>query len=264
MWSEKYSRKMDRSIPIRKVRRKLKFIDAVWEKRNLGVSCVEIEIGRRDSATEVINAIRSRQEQYQVIKLAPGRPDLMFVIQDEGFRYMETMVELGRRFDGPPETPEICKGYVKDIGYHYANALETEHVFSEMKKGEIFTTDRIALDPVFSREMAGKRYALWMYDVLTSGRASLAIISYQQKDIGFDIHLNKDRYCELLLGGYFKEYHGCGYGFAGEYVTINRAYEEGARAVRTHVSSNNLYALKMHMLFGLRICSLAYVFIKHK
>ncbi len=241
----------------------MKIIEAVWEKRNLGVSCAEIEVGKTDTVSEVVDELGKRTEQYLVVKAPPGRTDLSFAIQNEGFRYIETMFELGCMFKDRPETPEICRRYVKDIGYHRASESETEHVFNEIRKGEIFSTDRISLDPAFSKQLAGKRYALWMEDVLSKGNATLSITSYQQEDIGFDIHVNKGRYFELLLGGYFTEYHGCGFGFAGEYVTINAAYADGAREIKTHVSSNNPYALRMHMLFGLQMRSLTDVYVKH-
>lgn len=241
----------------------MKIIDAVWEKRNLGVSCVEMEVGKADAVSEVVNELRKRTEQYQVVKAAPGRPDMAFAIQDEGFRYIETLFETTRRFKGKPETPEICKKYERNISYRFANNSEIERVLDEIRIGEIFSTDRIALDPKFSRQLAGQRYAFWMEDVFTRGNASMVISNYLGDDIGFDIHIDKGKYCEMVLGGLFSEYKDCGLGFANTYCGINAAYEEGARVIKSHVSSNNYAAYRLHMLFGMQVRSMEDVFIKH-
>lgn len=242
----------------------MKIIDAVWEKRNLGVTCAEIEVGKTDSVSEVVDALRQRTEQYQVVKLAPGRADLAFAIQNEGFRYIETLFETVCRLDEKPKTPKVFKTFEENASYHYANAFEVERVLNEIKKGDIFTTDRIALDPFFSKQLAGRRYAMWMEDVLSRGNASMLIDCFQHENVGFSIHINKGRYYDMLLGGLFSEYLQSGFGPLLSYCSTNAIYEEGARKAISHVSSNNFEMLKIHMLYNGYIRSLKDVYIKHQ
>lgn len=242
----------------------MKIIDAVWEKRNLGVTCVEIEIEKSDGISQVIDVLRARNEQYQVVKMATGRPDMAFALQDEGFRYIETLIETGRRFRGRPETPELCRRFEKDISYHYANDAEMARVIAEIRKGDIFATDRISLDPAFSKALAGRRYALWMQDLLAGGKASMVISCYRNEAIGFSIHHNRGSYYDMVLGGLLPEYLDSGYGFVNSYCGINAVYEEGAKVIRSHVSSNNVTILKLHLMFGMQVKSLSDVFIRHR
>lgn len=241
----------------------MKIIDAVWEKRNLGVSCVEIEIEKNDNAKSVIEEIRKRTERYQVIKNCIGRTDISIAVQNEGFYYIETLFETGRKLNGRPEPPEICKPFVKNIDYHIATDSEEQHVLEEINRGDIFSTDRIALDPEFSRQLAGRRYALWMKDVLSDNRAYMVISSYKGENIGFNIYVDKGSYYDMLLGGLFYDWLESGLGFVNSYSGIMSAYEQGARRLKSHVSSNNFTMLKLHLLFGLHIHSMTSNYIKH-
>lgn len=241
----------------------MQIVEASWEKRNLGVSCVEIEIRKTDEVSDVIKEIRNRTEQYQVIKSPVGRTDMAFAIQKEGFSYIETMFETTRRLVERPVPPEICEPFIKNIDYHIASNAEVKPVLDEINKGSIFTTDRIALDPYFSKQLAGRRYALWMEDVLKDKRASMIISSYKGENIGFSIHIDKGSFYDMVLGGLFHDWLESGLGFVNSYCGIMAAYEQGAKRLKSHVSSNNFTMLKLHLLFGLQISSMTDNYIKH-
>ena len=72
----------------------MKIIEAVWEQRNLGVTCAEIEISASDTSNAVRNAVLSRHEQYLVAKVSPANTEVMFALQNMGFTYIETLFEV--------------------------------------------------------------------------------------------------------------------------------------------------------------------------
>ena len=150
------------------------------------------------------------------------------------------------------------------MNYHTATDDQLRQVLNTIREGDVFTTDRIALDPFFSSKLAGRRYALWMNDVLKDKHASMILISYKGVDIGFSVHVNKGNHYEMLLGGLFPEYLQSGLGLILSYGGLVAAYEEGARRVRSHVSSNNPSMFKQHLLCGMGIKSMTHNYIRHK
>ena len=79
----------------------MKVIDAVWEKRNLKVDTVEVEIELDDSLdgiTEVLETVE-RKYQYIVVKVPVRRADIMHLLYGERYEYVEDMVFFTRMID---------------------------------------------------------------------------------------------------------------------------------------------------------------------
>lgn len=248
---------------IRRVIFLMRVVEAIWEKRNLGVSCVEIEIGKRDSIQDLFDVIGSRNEQYMVAKVIAGRTDVFFALQERGFSYIETLFETSIAFSDRPKVPDICKNLVKDVSYHIANDEEERYVLDEIRKGTIFSTDRISVDPYFNEKLAGQRYAYWMQDVMNSGNAYMFITDYCGEPVGFNIYIDKKNYFDAVLGGLFTPYLDSGLGFANSYCGQNASYDIGARKIISHVSSNNNVMFQLHLLFGMKVKKITNTFVRH-
>jgi len=67
----------------------------------------------------------------------------------------------------------------------------------------------------------------------------------------------------MLLGGLFHDWLESGLGFVNSYSGIMVAYEQGARKLKSHVSSNNFTMLRLHMLFGMQVRSMTDNYIRH-
>ncbi len=241
----------------------MKIVEATWEKRNLGVSCLELEAEKKDLVTEILSVLGGREEQYQVVKVASGRVDIALALQEIGFRYIETLFETGVVLKDRPIVPDVCRDLIKYTDYHTATDEEEKEVIRLIKTGNIFTTDRIALDPAFSIELAGQRYAYWMEDLMLSGKATMFITEYQGDKIGFNINVDRGSYYDAVLGGLFPEYLGSGLGFANSWSGMNATYNLGARKIISHVSSNNYPILQLHLMFGMKIRKVTSTFVKH-
>jgi hypothetical protein len=242
----------------------MKIIEAVWEQRNLGVTCAEIEISASDTSNAVRNAVLSRHEQYLVAKVSPANTEVMFALQNMGFTYIETLFEVVYRIGKEKPMPEICRPFADDVGYHIADKAETERILEFVASGSLFSTDRIALDPYFSRKAAGQRYAYWMQDVLFSGKAVLLLCDYCGKSIGFTVAADKGSFLDMILGGAFPDTIGSGLGVVNAYCGLLYTYETGKKKVVSHVSSNNFQMFKIDIQLGNQVRTLTNNFILHQ
>ena len=132
----------------------MRTVEAKWEKRNVGIECFEIEIGKNDTVDEVLSTIQSRTERYFVAKVLAGRADILLALQAEGFQFIETNIQTEIDLSERPVPPSICAHLIKNAGYHIGNDQEISRAIDEIRAGHIFATDKVALDPFFSQKIA--------------------------------------------------------------------------------------------------------------
>ena len=72
----------------------MKIIDAVWEKKNLGVTAAEILIEGGDNIKEIMSALTDIDKQYVVCKVISGFNEATSVVQDLGYKYIEDQIEV--------------------------------------------------------------------------------------------------------------------------------------------------------------------------
>ena len=76
------------------MRANLKVVDAFWEKRNLGVCCNEIEIEPGDETNFLKRELPLNEAEYTVVKVPSNKFDVMFLLQDLGYTYVESSINL--------------------------------------------------------------------------------------------------------------------------------------------------------------------------
>lgn len=241
----------------------MRLIEAVWEQRNLGVTCAEANVDAADLAEDVIRQLLARPEQYLVVRVPHSRPDLLLSLQQNGFTYIETMLQTEITMKQPVPMPAKCEGLRKYIRWRTADAEETAAIIETVRAGNIFSTDRIALDPYFSPALAGRRYAFWLEDLAAAGKTAFLLSQYDGRDIGFNAVTDKGSYFDGVLGGLFPEYLGSGLGFANAYCSYAGSYDLGARRMISHVSANNFSMLQLHLMFGMRVTDVKSCLIRH-
>lgn len=242
----------------------MKEINAVWEKRNLGVSCTELEFTRGDTVDCVPELSRAQTSEYLVAKVPVGMSELGYALQAEGFAYAETNFRLTKTLSALPELPELYRRYAPRISYHPANPSGQMRILDKIAGGGIFTTDKVACDPFFSPALSGRRYALWTKDLLEQGIGRAFLLCYREQEVGFCVNVRKDGFYDAFLGGLFPEAQDTGLGFATIYANLHSIYLAGGRKVVTGVSSNNPSILRLHMLYGFTIGEMAAIYIKHQ
>lgn len=238
----------------------LKVINAVWEKRNLGVDCHEIKIEISDTIDYIKNELPKNETQYTVVKVPSNRCDLNFLLQELGYKYIESSIHLTHDLKNINLNP-IQQRILNSIGYETMDKFDIDKLFCEIEKG-IFTTDRIYVDPYFTHEQAANRYVNWISDELDKG-CEIFKLTYKNDSIGFFTFKNiGNSTCYPFLSGMYKDYlnSGLGASLAMKYLLeAKKIY----RSISTFISSNNASNLHIHTLIGFVIKDINCIYVKH-
>ena len=240
----------------------MKIIDAYWEKRNLGVSAIEIIIEPNDKIN-IINEITPLFSSvgYCVVKVPPTRVDFIAKITNSGFLFIETQINIEHDLK-MIDLPDPFSRFNCELTYEQMDEQCFEILLDELEQ-DIFDTDRIALDKNFPQGTSAKRYANWITDEFSRGTEIYNIVQGIHKIGFFSLQKKSENMYSLPLGGLYKSYKASGLGFAIAQKPLEIAFARGARKVVTSNSSNNLGSLKCHLLCGFSIASFLYVFVKH-
>lgn len=233
-----------------------------WEKRNLGVESCAFYIKKDENATECMKDLEKYQHQYQVMYIQWGNAAALKEAQKHGFIMTEMNLHLQKKLD-TEQMPSIYKRYEPYLTYAIAFKDEQEQILQVIREGNIFNTDRVAKDPCFGVECAGRRYAYWAKDALNNN-AVLILMKYKGKTVSFELVTEKgEGTIDALLAGVLPEFRTSGLGFAELYLLSKWAQDEGYQRVVTNLSSNNLPILRLHELFGYNVDDMSYVLVKH-
>lgn len=251
----------------------MKCIDAEWEVRNLGVKTIELSVERKDtdlSPKDFLNTIENFRLQYDakyvVIKADTRYSSISLELQKSGFWLIENQIGLrAARRDVLKAVEDFKKNFADGVSYRVANETDKQLILAEIEKN-MFTTDRIALDPHFGLEIANRRYAFWLQDEINRG-TGLYVFLFNGEACGFFLHksdLEKNAVNDLLGGcfNFFKSKHNASGGmmfYSGRLSFL----DSGRKVHKTFVSSNNLGSLNLHLALGSKIIEIKNVFVKH-
>ncbi len=243
----------------------MRIIDAYWEKRNLGVDVKEVICSETDTVEELKETLLQIDTPYSVVKVPSGCVPFLLAAQQCGY----SLIEASISYEGSIKTicpPRVFGHFTPHVSIRTASRDLVEKALVEMESGKIFTTDRIALDPAFSREMAGKRYANWCRDVMESG-AEMEIAYYKEAPVAFNVSCEKnDRPGAFvgLMGGVFSSFLDKGMGFLLVHCEMEACMKNGGKWCIGTTSSNNISSLRLHLRYGFDITGTQYVLIRHQ
>ena len=238
----------------------MKIVDAVWEKRNLGVSTFEITIENEDSLTDVENAVSDLACDYTVVKLSAQRNEFLPFLQMKGYIFIEDMIHLEHDLSVIPMNPIVKRLYDR-TSFRRMNNDDFIQLKEEILKG-MFDTDRISLDKNFDSGASAKRYLNWTEDLKDKG-ALFYVITYGKDSAGFVVLDTKDNISyNSVLGGGYEKFKKTGIGIIQKEQEITR--ELGGKRVTTSVSSNNVGQFRALIMNGYKPYAVDHVLIKHK
>ena len=240
----------------------MKVIDAVWEKRNLKVDTVEVEIELDDSSDEITEVLETveRKYQYIVVKVPVRRADIMHLLYCEQYEYVEDMAFFIHNLQEVQRTKVMQRMY-NAVSVRACSDHDIEEIYKEIRKG-IFSTDRISLDSHFSEEIAAERYINWARDEVMRGTRMYNYV-YKDENIGFFAlrEIEKGVYISFL-GGIFKKYRASG---IGAVVKVPETVAKlGGKKLYTEASLNNPSQIKNLILNGYTLEKTRHVYVKHK
>lgn len=240
----------------------MRVIDAVWERRNMGISCVEINVERGESAQELESVLATIIADYIVVKIPTCKMELSEMLTQKGFCFTETIFSLEKQLGKcPPHGAEREKG--NRMTYCLNLDESKKRVIDEIRMG-MYTTDRISIDKHFTSKQTADRYIGMLGDELCRG-AELMEYCFDGKPFGFSCfrQVAAGRYYQALTGLY-SIYRGKGLGFALAYLPECELLKRGAEKLTTGVSTNNEASLKVHLRNGFLPIETTYVYVRHK
>ena len=238
---------------------KMKIIDSIWEKENLGVTSKEVVVDLEDSIEDVKNILTSINEQYIVVKLPAGINGIVNLVQEQGFKYIEDMISVEHDLH-EVKRDRILQRLYDSLNYREMLREDVEPMLSEIENG-MFSNDRISNDPFFSRELSARRYKNWVVNMLGNGAIPYVML-YKGEPSGFIILTTKDRIVyNSVLGGAYQKFRKTGLGMVQKEQEIVKSL--GGKFVSTNVSSNNVNQCKALLANGYTIRNINHVFVKH-
>lgn len=240
----------------------MKIVDAFWEKRNLGVNCKEITFEVNDTVDTLKAAIINNSANYMVVKIPTDRPELLFKLPEWGFSFVECILRMEHDLKNI-QLPKIWERLNNDIRYYPMNEIDMEQLFREIENG-LFSTDRICIDPYFSKKVAARRYINWIKDEMRMG-SDVYKICFKEEAIGFFTfkETENDIYFPFLAGLYTK-YLNSGMGFAINLKALEEAIARKGRKIYGYISTNNPSVVKIQYTLGYTLTNIQYVFIRHE
>lgn len=240
----------------------MRIIDANWEERNLGVTCYEFHMEVKDDIKYLKETYDGLVEkQYMVARIPSSKYEFVDYFQKQGYRFIESAVTLEHDLQNiniPKRILRICDKCTWELMKEEELSQLSEEVYKN-----IFKTDRIYVDPMFTRQQAAQRYDFWIKDLIRAGSIPYKVI-YAGETVGF--FLNKEITANVydgLLAATYSAYEGSGMGYCIQYAGIKSAIERGADKYIGHVSANNPEVLKVLLSIGFSIKTIEYIFIKH-
>ena len=237
----------------------MKIIEAVWEKRNLGVTTYEVGIDFDDDVS-CMDEIKQLDYEYMVVKVSANNVAVVDEIQEMGFRYIEDMIQVEHNLH------EVERGRIEQrlydaCSYRKMTDDDIEQLRNEIKAG-MFRDDRISRDKHFGIQVSAIRYLNWLNDLIDR-KAMPYAIRYKDDNIGFIILNSKDgiTYSSVLGGGYEK-YRRSGLGIVKKEMEITK--QLGGKRLISAVSANNPGQVRALIVNGYKPYNIEHVFIKHK
>lgn len=244
----------------------MKIIDAVWEKRNLGVTTQEITVEQNDSAEDLSRAIANLDSQYNVIKIPAGMMECISLAEDDGFRFAEAQIKMSGIVKQVLPIAQNDLLRYKNYSVKTENSSEMFDFVADKIREGIFGTDRIALDPEFSKDIANKRYANWLLDLKENPDSHLQIMQKGSDIVGFNLNKKNGNQMDGLIGGLCKEFQNSALGiFWAASIFRNIAeYSPETTVWNASVSSNNYSIIKLWLHFGMNVSDISYVLVRHR
>jgi len=243
----------------------MRFIDCTWEIANIGHRTCEIsyEIGEEFNKVELLE--KTQSFEYIVVKVPMNHPVINIGLAGLGFVLIETQINISKKFKDFNFNDRLVKQLYPHVTEQIVSTEGELDVVLNRMTPNMFSTDRIYLDPYFSPETSRNRYANWVKTEFLKGSSDLKRIMYNGEDIGFFMSREHEGVLDGLLGGIYEGRQSEGLGFLTACSCFISAYKNNNpfKKVFTAISSNNVPMWQIYDYLQFKIDKMNYVFVKH-
>lgn len=240
-------------------------MDAHWELENLGRKTVELSLDKSDldeSYAADLDAALLRSD-YAVARVGPDALPVVWQLESRGFTFRETQLTLSKSLVGlalpDVSTRMLAKCAERRVVGHDAAVQLASHIEPDM-----FTTDRVAMDKALGPELGARRYRNWVTQAALAPETVLLAYERLQDFVGFSMLKLVGEQADLLLAGCGARYRGLGFGLVAIAGPMRYAAQQGARHVRTRVSSNNVAVINAYVSLAFRVEACHTVLVRHR
>lgn len=245
----------------------MKVTDCFWELDNIGKKTVEVRVESSDcfDASAVSAAVSGYE--YMVVKVPVNKLEFNLGLQDLGFTFVETQFHISKTYKSFDFEDRLVKIVTQGLEFHDITTPQELEQVAQRITPDMFTTDRVCLDPVFGPETGRRRYVNWMKSAWSRGDK---VFEYSKdgRRIGFALlkYSEDGSIVDGLLGGIYSEYQDEGLGLLTPAVPFLYAKDRNQpfKKMITSISSNNKGVVLVYNLLGFSVNSMEYIFIKHK
>lgn len=218
----------------------MKVINAFWEQRNLGLKVCEIIFDVKDNPDIASIAELEREYEYLVAKIPATAVELVHVLENNGFRYLENQIVLQFSSDQYKKLDDSWKSRFKDITCNKVTEEGTLiYISNQIRKG-LYVNGRISSDPLIPEGVSDLRIINWLNDLFIKKNASIYILSEQNIPVGyFVLEKIKNVHLNIVQAGIFRDYQNRGFSFLLLYHILRKACEDGFKGIFASISSGN-------------------------
>ena len=243
----------------------MKVTHAIWELENLGVNAYEILLDNSDTP-ELLAQEEARLTmggaEYLVVKTPVNCPALLFGLPRLGYAFVETVFHVAIK-RSEYQMPAIIARFDRDlIVMERVDIVDRERVYAQIRQG-IFVSDRVSVDPAFTPEQSGNRYANWLAGMLAKGGRLYEVLR-GGKPIGFFvIRRVNERTVDPVLMGLYDEQNDRGMGALLHKKTLDTCFTWDCDRLQSTIVSNNAAVLRVYVNAGATITDTLYTYVKH-
>ena len=228
-----------------------------WETRNLGVEAFAIggAFFRKPSERLLKKSLADvRDAHREFFVQARFKPDTHAsrILEANGFYFVEATLRPHvvlsnctalERFEAG--SSRVLPGRYRESDFEVVvAATESDEIAAAIQKiaGESFVDDRFHVDHNCDRETAGRRYRLWVEDLLRDGAVRFHVLLFRKETIAF----MASRAGDLLLAGFARKYASAGLGEFFWLRVLQQLRLSGVTAVSTLISVHNFAVLNLY------------------
>lgn len=240
----------------------MKITGCPWELNNLGCRVAEIYISATEDVTEQeILDVESRYE-YIVIKMEAGSMRHTTLMTRLGYTLAETQLSLKKPYaDWHAQEDRLTTALLNQMKIEPIQSEEDLQDLLGRMTDNMFSTDRIYLDPQFGPTFSAHRYRNWTASEFRRG-ALLYKHYFRGQYVGFSLCKQEGENLHCLLAGNFEQYQRTGIGFWIPLIPIQYPDQQYKNYV-TSISTNNYPVWQMYNRHHYMVTKFDYVYVKH-
>lgn len=239
--------------------------DCPWEIKNIGKKTVQLNYSLHDeyNVDEVKSAIDGYQ--YIVAKVPCGNINCLLGLQGDGFRAIETQIRLSKDIGSFRDVIENYKDVLRKVSFRKVNGDSDFEDMLSCVDDNMFSTDRVTLDPNFGPHIGHNRYIGWMRNEKAAGTSSFWWVNKENVSVGFMMLRICQNNIDCLLNGLFTPYHQKGLGIITPASPLLMAIREGLNVMKeeTSISANNVAVVHLYNKLHFKVEGMEYVLVKH-